>query len=617
MAGEFCHQSRSRERMIRSSRLVLRGESAMPKRVSWSWSRVRSWGRHVGRRGARVAVLAPRPDPARQREAIEGGLDLPHRRAARPRGGGGRPPAFEATAVYFAGRLYVSTPYGKVIALEPETGKERWAFDAQIDRNGQLRRLREPRRRGLAGRQQDAAGPCRERIFFASIDARLFALDAATGVAVRATSGRRADRPQDGPAPAARSTPASTRRPRRPAVVDDLVIVGSAIADNHRADSPTRRGAGLRRAHRRAALDLGPAAREPETRAAPTPGRGSWSIPSAIWSSCRRAAPAPTTTAACGPATTATPTRSSRCARRPGEMVVALPDRAPRPLGLRRGLAAGALQREARTARDVAAVAVGSKTGHLFLLDRETGRAALPRGGAAGAAERRAGRRGRGDAARSRACPPPLVPQRLTADGRLGRDRRRPPVVPGADRRPALRGDLHAARACAARSSCPATSAGCTGAASRSTPSRGLLIAPTNRLAAVVRLVPQDRGRRLSQGASRLRDDRGSAARPTRCRGRSCSRRAACPATRRPSATLAAVDVATGQIRWEVPLGKLPVPGALPEWGSVNLGGPLATAGGLVFIGAALRPGPARVRRGVRARSCGREPCPRARGRCP
>jgi quinoprotein glucose dehydrogenase len=28
------------------------------------------------------------------------------------------------------------------------------------------------------------------------------------------------------------------------------------------------------------------------------------------------------------------------------------------------------------------------------------------------------------------------------------------------------------------------------------------------------------------------------------------------------------------------------VPGALPEWGSLNLGGPLATGGGLVFIGA-------------------------------
>ena len=39
-----------------------------------------------------------------------------------------------------------------------------------------------------------------------------------------------------------------------------------------------------------------------------------------------------------------------------------------------------------------------------------------------------------------------------------------------------------------------------------------------------------------------------------------------------------------------MPLGQLPFPGARPEWGSINLGGPLATAGGLVFIGASLDP---------------------------
>jgi quinoprotein glucose dehydrogenase len=32
------------------------------------------------------------------------------------------------------------------------------------------------------------------------------------------------------------------------------------------------------------------------------------------------------------------------------------------------------------------------------------------------------------------------------------------------------------------------------------------------------------------------------------------------------------------------------MPGALPEWGSINLGGPLATGGGLLFIGAAFDP---------------------------
>src|SRR5258708_7321047 len=41
--------------------------------------------------------------------------------------------AFEATAVMSGGTLYVSTPFDKVIALDPPTGKERWSFDPQVD----------------------------------------------------------------------------------------------------------------------------------------------------------------------------------------------------------------------------------------------------------------------------------------------------------------------------------------------------------------------------------------------------------------------------------------------------------------------------------------------------
>jgi len=57
-----------------------------------------------------------------------------------------------------------------------------------------------------------------------------------------------------------------------------------------------------------------------------------------------------------------------------------------------------------------------------------------------------------------------------------------------------------------------------------------------------------------------------------------------------PWGMLHAVDLQTGAVRWEIPLGGMsdlswvPTPGA---WGSPNLGGPLVT-GGLVFIGAAL-----------------------------
>jgi quinoprotein glucose dehydrogenase len=59
------------------------------------------------------------------------------------------------------------------------------------------------------------------------------------------------------------------------------------------------------------------------------------------------------------------------------------------------------------------------------------------------------------------------------------------------------------------------------------------------------------------------------------------------PCTAPPWGTLAAVDMNAGKIRWQVPLGSMqnfggphdPVPP-----GSISLGGPIVTAGGLIFI---------------------------------
>jgi glucose dehydrogenase len=42
--------------------------------------------------------------------------------------------AFEATPLMVDGTLFFSTPYNRVIALDAETGKERWAWDAKVDR---------------------------------------------------------------------------------------------------------------------------------------------------------------------------------------------------------------------------------------------------------------------------------------------------------------------------------------------------------------------------------------------------------------------------------------------------------------------------------------------------
>src|SRR2546429_964376 len=89
---------------------------------------------------------------------------------------------FEATPILVDGALYFSTPFNRVIALDPKTGKQRWAYDPKID-------LTLDYGDGLVNRgvvtwldpMRASGQPCRRRIYEATQDARLVSLDAATG----------------------------------------------------------------------------------------------------------------------------------------------------------------------------------------------------------------------------------------------------------------------------------------------------------------------------------------------------------------------------------------------------------------------------------------------------
>lgn len=88
--------------------------------------------------------------------------------------------AFEASPIVVDGRLIFSTPFNRVIALDPQTGRELWAFDPKIDRA--RRYANKYVSRGVAyWRDTTAHGHCAARVFMGTLDARLIALDAATG----------------------------------------------------------------------------------------------------------------------------------------------------------------------------------------------------------------------------------------------------------------------------------------------------------------------------------------------------------------------------------------------------------------------------------------------------
>lgn len=148
---------------------------------------------------------------------------------------------YQATPLKVNDTLYLCTPHSLAIALDADTGKERWRFDPK---SGLESQRQHQTCRGVSYHSEPvaataaAASPavCANRIFLPTADAKLYALDAATGKPC-------ADFGKDGALDLTHNMP--FKQPgfyystSPPAVAGDRVIVAGAVNDNYAVNSPS------------------------------------------------------------------------------------------------------------------------------------------------------------------------------------------------------------------------------------------------------------------------------------------------------------------------------------------------------------------------------------------
>jgi quinoprotein glucose dehydrogenase len=515
-------------------------------------------------------------------------------------GSGGRPRSgFETTPILVDRTLYLTTGFNRVIALDPETGKQRWALDPRIDQTWDFGD-------GLINRgvatwldSESKSKVCRRRIYEATLDARLIALDGATGEPC-------ADFGKNGQVnlrDVADYWQGVYHVTSPPAVVDDVIVVGSAINDNMRAVMPS----GVVRAFdaRTGALlwkwdpispnaDTATGKSDSSAREWRTGAANAWSVIVAD----------PERHLFFVPTGSASPDMYGGL--RPGDdkwadSVVALRaktgdvawgfqlvhhnlwdyDTAAAPL----------LTTITRDGKAIPVVIQGNKSGFVYVLNRDTGSPVFP------VEERPVPRSDIPGEVTSPtqpipSAPPTLAPQHLTPDEVWG-------ITP-ADR-DACRAELQSLRnegiftppSVQGSLTIPGHVGGMNWSGSAFDAERGLLIVNTNNLPYIVRLIP--RAEFAKPGNRNLPGEYGSqtGAPYAMYRNPFLAPGSHLPCSAPPWGMLTAVDIAAGKIRWQVPLGSMENfagshPGTPP--GSISLGGPIVTAGGLVFVAGTIDP---------------------------
>lgn len=528
--------------------------------------------------------------------------------------------SFEATPLVVGGTMYLSTPLGRVFALDAATGAERWRFNPGVARAAGFGDFTS---RGVSWWVDPAArrgAHCATRIFVATIDGRIVALDAASG----STCASFGDGGSVDLRRGLRNTPFEYEEyevTSPPAVVNGMLVVGSAVADNNRTDAASGevRAYDARTGALRWSWDPVPQdstvpayATWKGTGAHHTGAANAWSVIAA--DSARDLVFVPTSSPSpdyygglrLGDNRHASSIVALRAST--GKLVWAFQtvhhdlwdyDNASPPL----------LTTVRHDGRDVAVVMQATKTGMLYVLDRDTGVPVFPVEERAVPASTVAGEQA--SPTQPFSSLPALSPHRLTVADAFGADSAdraacratigslrnegifTPPSVEGTLVVPSNIGGAHWGGLAFDRA-------------------RQLVIVPVNEVAAEVQLLPRAVEHSMSEPGWEYAEMRGT---PYMMRRRILLSPAGVPCTRPPFGSLVAVSMATGTIAWRVPLGTPRAPAlppavpagvgaqtrsaltsigagggdsALAALGSPNLGGAIVTAGGLVFIGATI-----------------------------